>query len=171
MQEPERNRCLLEMSLIARPFFFPVGHTIYTRVLQLSCVLKNMTKENEIPREQTRGLYIVGLLAVLITIKLTIKISDSLTDSFLLYLISSWATYSFCMIFAFSDMPRMLVSFFKELAWIFLWLSLIVSIAYFAILSYLIFTMGFPLIIVFYMLFGIAIIVIHQNRKSSTPKS
>jgi hypothetical protein len=58
--------------------------------------------ENETAREQTRGLYIVGLLAVLITIKLTIKIADPFTDLFLLYLISSWAIYSFCMIFVYS---------------------------------------------------------------------
>jgi hypothetical protein len=77
--------------------------------------------EKEIAKEQTRGLYIVGLLAILITIKWSGVKLEPITDTFLFYVIVSWAVYSFCMVFGYSStIPRAFVIFFKELADIFL---------------------------------------------------
>jgi len=126
-----------------------------------------MTEETtkEIAKEQTRGLYIVGLLAILITLKWSGVKLEPITDTWLFYVIVSWAVYSFCMIFAYStNIPRALVIFFKEFANIFLWLSLVVSIVWFAVISYYLFIQvcGFE---VLYALFAVAMAVAYYKKK------
>lgn len=121
-----------------------------------------MSKENDIEREQIRGLYIIGLLAVLVTIKLTVRI-DPFTDQFLLYVITSWAVYSFCMIFAFSDIPKIATTF-EEIAEVFLVMSLVFSIGYFVFISYVTATMA-PVTVLLYAPFAIALALGYYSKK------
>jgi len=124
-----------------------------------------MTEENETAREQTRGLYIVGLLAILITIKWSgVKLEPN-TDTFLFYVIVSWAVYSFCMVFGYSStIPRAFTIFFKELADIFLWLSLLVSIGWFVVVSYFMFVQA-PYAPALYLVFAFAMAVVYYGKK------
>jgi len=137
-----------------------------------------MTEENEIAKEQTRGLYIVGLLAILITIKWSgVKLEPN-TDTFLFYVIASWAVYSFCMVFGYSStLPRALVIFFREFADNFIWLSLVMTIGWFATISYFMFVQA-PYTVGLYLLFAIAMAVVYYGNKrrlkkksSENPKS
>lgn len=121
-----------------------------------------MSKENDIEREQIRGLYIIGLLAVLVTIKLTVQI-DPFTDQFLFYVIISWAVYSFCMIFAFSDIPKIATTF-KEIAEVFLMMSLAFSVGYFVFISYVTATMA-PVTVLLYAPFAIALAFSYYSKK------
>jgi len=133
-----------------------------------------MSKKEELAREQTRGLYIVGLLAVLITIKLTVQMSDtSLNYWFLIYLISSLAIYSLCMIFVFADityLPSGFVIFFKELAWIMLWFALAVSIGYFALISITAFVQV-PYTMLLYLVFAVAMGSSYYIKKKRQKKT
>lgn len=129
-----------------------------------------MTEENEIAKEQTRGLYIVGLLAILITIKWSGVKLEPITDTFLFYVIASWAVYSFCMVFGYSsNLPNALVIFFKELADIFIWLSLVVTIGYFATISFFMFIL-FPYTMLLYLAFAIAMAVVYYGKKRRLKK-
>jgi cation transport ATPase len=121
--------------------------------------------EKEMAREQTRGLYIVGLLAILITIRLTVKITDPITDAFLVYLTISLGVYSFLMIFAYADLPNAVVIAFKELARIFLWMGLFVSIAYFGILAYEVITINPPYYFALYVIFVSVMAIGYYSRK------
>ena len=128
-----------------------------------------MTEENETAKEQTRGLYIIGLLAVLITIRLTVTISDPITNMLFIYLITSWTVYSFCMIFAFADIPHYFATFFKELGWLMLRFSLIVSIGYFVLLSLATFAL-FPDMILWYVVLAIVMIGLHYKKRVQKKK-
>jgi hypothetical protein len=97
-------------------------------------------EENETTREQIRGVYIVGLLAILVAYKLSAKL-DPVADSFFSIVIMLWAGYSFCMIFGYSTMknPLFTVStstskkftgFLRELGQLFLLMSLGASILF-----------------------------------------
>jgi hypothetical protein len=126
--------------------------------------------EKEIAKEQIRGLYIVGLLAILITIKWTAKL-EPFTDTFLFYVIASWAIYSFCMVFGYSsNLPKALVIFFKEFAELFLWMSLVVSIGYFATISYFMFIL-FPYTVGLYLAFAISMAVVYYGKKRRQKKT
>ena len=127
--------------------------------------------EKEIAKEQTRGLYIVGLLAILITIKWSGVKLEPITDTFLFYVIVSWAVYSFCMVFGYSStIPRAFVIFFKELADIFLWLSLVVSIGWFVVMSYFVFVQA-PYAPALYLVFAISMTVVYWGKKRRERKS
>jgi len=124
-----------------------------------------LNDNKQIEKESVRGLYIVGLLAILVTIKLSVEI-DPMTDQFLFYVITSWAVYSFCMIFAHSNLPKGLVAWFSGVAEIFLLLSLFVSVGYFIIVSYVMFTMD-PMTVALYFIFGIVMVVLIYFIKPS----
>ena len=111
-----------------------------------------MTVENESVKEQIRGLYMVGLLAVLVTFKVSSKL-DPIADGFFSVVIMLWGAYSFFMVFAYSTILRpfftlptstneKIASFLKDMAHVILWMSLVVSIAfyiwYYWVLLYLI---------------------------------
>jgi cobalamin synthase len=127
--------------------------------------------EKEIAKEQTRGLYIVALLAIFITLKWSgIKLEPN-TNTWLFYVIVSWAVYSFCMVFGYSStIPRALTIFFKELADIFMWLSLVVSIGWFVVMSYFVFVQA-PYAEGLYVLFAIAMTVVYYSKKRRLGKS
>jgi hypothetical protein len=98
-------------------------------------------EENDATKEQIRGLYIVGLLAVLVAYKLSSKLDPS-ADSFFSVVIMFWVGYSFCMIFGYSTMQNPLftvststskrfASFLREMGQLLLLMSLGASILFF----------------------------------------
>lgn len=113
--------------------------------------------EKESTKEQILGLYIVGLLAVLLTIKLSAKL-DAVTDSYLGIVIMLWGVYSFFMVFAYSNIPRLFesslskntyeqfASLLKDAAQVFLIISFGASILFF------IWFMWVPLFLVLFLL-------------------
>lgn len=68
-----------------------------------------MSGESESTKEQILGLYIVGLLAVLVAFKLSSKL-DPAADSFFMVVIACWGTYSFLMVFGYSNITRIFES-------------------------------------------------------------
>ena len=101
-----------------------------------------MTGENETTKEQILGLYIVGLLAVLVAFKLSRQL-DTTTDSFFMIVITFWGAYSFFMLFAYSNIARLFESstskslyerfanFSKDMAQILLLVSFVASAIFF----------------------------------------
>lgn len=108
--------------------------------------------------ERTRGLFIVGLLVVLVAVRWTVNVEVDL-ELFWFGLILSWAVYCFCMIFACSDLPSFLVTFFKDLSWVFMRFSLILSIGFFTVVF--IYVALYSLFgVIFYVLIAIPMVVI-----------
>ena len=101
-----------------------------------------MTEEKETTKEQILGLYIVGLLAVLVAVRVSTKL-DPVADMFFMVVIMFWGAYSFIMVFAYSNIARLFESplsksayeqfanFLKDVAQIFLLLSFGASIIFF----------------------------------------
>jgi len=98
--------------------------------------------ENETTKEQILGLYIVGLLAVLVAFKLSSQ-SDPTVDTFFMFVITCWGAYSFLMVFAYSNIARIFerpeskamyerfANFFKDAAQLLLLLSFGASVVFF----------------------------------------
>jgi hypothetical protein len=95
---------------------------------------------NETAKEQIRGLYVIGLLAVLVAVKLSSQL-DPVADVFFVYVIANWVGYSFCMVFAYLDLhnsifeisaptSERIASFSKKAGEVFLVVSLIASIIF-----------------------------------------
>jgi hypothetical protein len=121
-------------------------------------LMANTSEGNEITREQIRGLYVIGLLAVLVAVKVSSQL-DPLADFFFFYVMLNWVGYAFCMVLAYLDLHES--SFFgvskstserissssKTVGKMFLVASLIGSAAFFIwyiwyILLFLIFVVG-----------------------------
>lgn len=101
-----------------------------------------LTEEKETTKEQILGLYVIGLLAVLVAFKLSSKL-DPTADSFFMAVIMLWGAYSFLMVFAYSNITRIFESsiskstyerfanFLKDVAQLLLLMSFGVTIIFF----------------------------------------
>jgi cation transport ATPase len=122
--------------------------------------------EKEMTKEQTRGVYVVGLLAVLVALSLTTKISNSATRLTLDYLIVSFLVYSFLMIFVYADvLTNSVVVLFKVCARIFLLMGLFASIAYIVVLAYEVLTINPFYYSALYIIFVFAIGILYSYEK------
>jgi len=92
-----------------------------------------LEKENDIKREEIRGIYIIGLLTILITMKVTVHL-DPITDDFWSFVIACFAIYSFFTILAYSNLPKQLINPLKEFAETFMFLGLATLVVYFFVI-------------------------------------
>ena len=101
-----------------------------------------MAGENETTKEQILGLYVVGLLAVLVAFRLSRQL-DPTADFFFMLIITFWGAYSFFMVFAYSNIARIFESsaskstyerfanFLKDMAQLLLLVSFGASVIFF----------------------------------------
>jgi len=132
---------ILELWQLRKPAFKSVPEALETKQTEEEKTKSSIRAEK---LEQIRGLYIIGLLAILVSIKLSYSLNPSIsvdifTDTFLTFLISCWAIYSFLMIFGFSQdiLPDSLATSFRAYARFWLRLSLAVTIAFIIFISYI----------------------------------
>jgi hypothetical protein len=67
--------------------------------------LTEKTEKKETEKEQIIGVYMIGLLAVLVAFKLSTKLPSD-ANSFIGLIIMLWAVYALCMVFAYANIPR-----------------------------------------------------------------
>jgi hypothetical protein len=119
---------------------------------------------DEVAREQIKGLYIVGILAALITIKVTAgTIANQTTDFWLFFLITFSVGYCFCMLFAYGGVPKRIELALKELAWVFLFFIFAGSIIFFIYVSWLVYLANnlYPIYIV---VFAVCVAVLYYTK-------